>query len=108
MKVRAEQQALGQQITGFANKDLGDYMNRVMGVYQTGLQGLGGLNRMGFQASTGLAGNLANVLMNGTITLVNVQEFLWSSADIAAGLTALTVTANATNPTRVEFEIAGV
>ena len=52
--------------------------------------------------------NVASILLNGTITVVDCQEFLWSSADAASGMTAMIVTSEATNPTRVEFEIAGV
>lgn len=47
---------------GLAQKDFGDYMSRMMGLYGTGLQGLSGINQMGFGASTDYANMLGNVL----------------------------------------------
>jgi hypothetical protein len=58
------QEALAQQISGMASQDYGDYMNKALGLYGTGLSGEQGLGQMGFQASTGLAQNLANALMS--------------------------------------------
>lgn len=40
-----------------AQQDFGDYMNRMMGLYNTGLQGLSGINQMGYGANTSF-GNL--------------------------------------------------
>lgn len=45
-----------------ASKDFGDYMSRMMGLYGTGLQGLSGINQMGYDASTGYGNMLGNVL----------------------------------------------
>ena len=39
-------------------------MNRALGLHTQGLQGLQGLNQMGFNAATGLAGDLAANQMN--------------------------------------------
>lgn len=58
------QEALAQQISGMASQDYGDYMNRAMGLYGTGVSGEGGLQQQGYQASTDLAQNLANALMS--------------------------------------------
>jgi hypothetical protein len=60
----AQQQALAQRISDISSKDYGDYMQRAMGAYGMGLQGLGGLNQMGYDASTGLAGNLGNARLS--------------------------------------------
>lgn len=43
-------------------KDFGDYMSRMMGLYGTGLQGLSGINQMGFGASTDYGNMLGNIL----------------------------------------------
>jgi hypothetical protein len=47
---------------GLAQKDFGDYMNRMMGLYGTGLQGLGNINQMGYDASTGYGNMLGSLL----------------------------------------------
>jgi hypothetical protein len=49
---------------GIASKGYNDYLQNALGLYGTGLQGLGGINEMGFRASTGLADNLAQTLMS--------------------------------------------
>jgi hypothetical protein len=46
----AEQQALAHQVSGMASQDYQDYMNRLMGMYGTGLGGERGLAGMGMQA----------------------------------------------------------
>jgi hypothetical protein len=60
----AEQQQLAQTTTGLANQDYYNYMNQALGQYQSGLQGMGQLNQMGFNAAQGLAGGLSSNLMN--------------------------------------------
>ena len=45
-----------------AQKDFGDYMNRMMGLYGTGLQGMGDIGKMGYGASTNYADMLANIM----------------------------------------------
>lgn len=47
-----------------ANQDYWNYVNHGLNQYQTGLQGLGGLNQMGFQGSTDLAQLLGSNMMN--------------------------------------------
>jgi hypothetical protein len=59
-----EQQQLGQVVSGLANQDYYNYLNQAMGLYNTGLSGMGNINQMGYQASSGLAENLANSLMS--------------------------------------------
>jgi hypothetical protein len=60
----AEQQQLAGHIDQLANQDYGNYMNRALGLHSQGLQGLQGLNQMGYNAATGLAGDLATNQMN--------------------------------------------
>lgn len=45
-----------------SQKDFGDYMGRMMGLYGTGLQGMSGINQMGYDASTGYGNMLGNIL----------------------------------------------
>ena len=45
-----------------AQQDFGDYMTRMMGLYNTGLQGLSGINQMGFNANTDYGNMLGNIL----------------------------------------------
>lgn len=45
-----------------AQQDFGDYMNRMMGLYGTGLQGMSGINQLGFDASTGYGNMLGSLL----------------------------------------------
>lgn len=45
-----------------AQKDFSDYMSRMMGLYGTGLQGMGNINKMGFGASTDYANMLGSLL----------------------------------------------
>lgn len=58
------QQQAAQLASNLAAQDYGNYMNRALGLYQTGLSGEGDINRMGFGASTDYATDLANSLMN--------------------------------------------
>lgn len=51
----AEQQALAKQVSGMASQDFGDYMNKVLGLYGGGVQGLTGLTGMGFQSAEDIA-----------------------------------------------------
>jgi hypothetical protein len=45
-----------------SQKDFGDYMGRMMGLYNTGLQGMSGINQMGYDASTGYGNMLGSIL----------------------------------------------
>lgn len=58
-----QQQEISETITGLANQDYYNYLSRAMGMYGQGLSGMGGLGQMGYEASTGLGQNLANVAM---------------------------------------------
>jgi hypothetical protein len=69
------QQNTAEMVTGLANKDYYDYVDRGMksytqglggisGLYDRGLTGMEGMNKMGFDASKSLAENLAAALMN--------------------------------------------
>lgn len=77
------QQQAGQLATNLANQDYYNYMNQALGVMGQGLQGSGnlygmginglqGINQMGFGASTDLATNLAQALMSqGNLAYAN-------------------------------------
>jgi hypothetical protein len=45
-----------------SQKDFGDYMGRMMGLYNTGLQGMGDIGKMGYGASTNYADMLGNIM----------------------------------------------
>ena len=47
-----------------ASRDYNNYLSHYLGLYDTGLQGLGNLNQMGYGASTDLAQNLTNALLS--------------------------------------------
>jgi len=46
-----QQEYMANQIGGIASQDYNQYLNNAMGLYGQGLQGMGDINRMGFQAS---------------------------------------------------------
>lgn len=58
----AAQQAAATTASQLANQDFNNYMNRVGGMYNTGLQGYGNINQMGYNASDAMANMLANSL----------------------------------------------
>lgn len=69
------QQQAATMAEGLANQDFQNYMSRITGMYNTGLQGnqgmfntglqgMQGINNMGYQASDALAGALGSNLMN--------------------------------------------
>jgi len=60
----AEQSAMQKNAMGLANQDYYNFMDRGMKDYQMGLGGLGDINQMGYEASTGLANNLSQALMS--------------------------------------------
>lgn len=45
-----------------SQNDFGDYMGRMMGLYNTGLQGMGDIGKMGYGASTNYADMLGNIM----------------------------------------------
>lgn len=59
----AHQQTQMQTAQGLASQDFNNYLQNQMGLYGMGMQGLGGLNQMGYNAATGygdiLGSNLA-------------------------------------------------
>ena len=46
-----QQEYMAKQIGGLASQDYNQYLNNAMGLYGQGLQGMGNINNMGFQAS---------------------------------------------------------
>lgn len=58
----AEQQQVAGAVNGLANQDYYNYLNHAENLYGTGLQGLSGINSMGYNASTSLADMLANIM----------------------------------------------
>jgi hypothetical protein len=71
----AEQQELGRTVSNIANEDFNDYLSNALNtyfqglygntnLYNTGLQGISDINKMGYGASTDLAQNLAQALMS--------------------------------------------
>lgn len=58
-----QQQAM-TTATGLANQDYYNYLNKALGLYGTGLQGLGGLNQMGYGANDQMANIMFNMLAN--------------------------------------------
>jgi hypothetical protein len=59
----AEQQALAGQISGISAQDFNNYMAQVMGLQSQGLQGLSGINQMGYEAGSDLSRNLQSQAM---------------------------------------------
>jgi hypothetical protein len=60
----AEQQQLASTVTGLANQDYYNFLDRMLGLYGQGLGGLSNINNMGFGASTSLADNLASAILS--------------------------------------------
>lgn len=58
------QQNAASMANNLANQDFYNYMGNVQGLYGQGLQGMGGINQMGYNASNELAQSLAASLMN--------------------------------------------
>ena len=86
----AEQQQLAGHINQLANQDYGNYMNRALGLHSQGLQGLTGLNQMGYNAATGLAGDLASNQMNmGNLAMQQAKAANAQSADESGGIGSL-------------------
>ena len=56
------QQQAGQLATDLSQQDYDEYMGKVLGLYGEGIKGKEGISERGFQASTGLADRLAQIL----------------------------------------------
>jgi hypothetical protein len=86
----AEQQALAKQIYGMGEKDYGDYLNRVLGLYGTGVSGLSGLTQLGAGMGRGLAEDLAQVRMSQAgLEEAKMQAEQQSQAGLMGGLGSL-------------------
>jgi len=57
-----EQAQLAQYSQGLANQDYQNYMHQILGMYGQGLQGMGGINQMGYGASGTMAQGLKEML----------------------------------------------
>lgn len=57
----AAQMAVAEQAQGIGQQDYNNWLQNAMGLYGQGQQGLQNMYGTGFQASTGLGGNLANL-----------------------------------------------
>jgi hypothetical protein len=79
---------------GLANQDYYNYLNKALGLYGTGLQGLGGLNQMGYGANDQMARIMADMLSQkgqlgfaGSAAQNQMQGSQWG--DIFGGLAHL-------------------
>lgn len=59
-----QQEQMAKSISGIASQDYNQYLNNVMGLYGQGLQGMGGINQMGYGAAGGATSTLADMLKN--------------------------------------------
>lgn len=59
----AQQQNM-QLATNMGNQEYNNWMDRTLGLYGKGLEGMGGINQMGYNASNELANSLGQNLMN--------------------------------------------
>jgi hypothetical protein len=68
------QQEAAQQSADIANQDYQQYLNQALGLYGAGLQGEQGINKMGYQASSELAQDLAsNLASEGSLAFQGAQ-----------------------------------
>lgn len=58
----ASQQQAASMSENLANQDYNSYLDNSLGLYKTGLQGMGGINQLGYNASNEMAGSLASAL----------------------------------------------
>lgn len=85
----SHQQEAGNLSTQLANKDFENYMRQALGAWGQGLQGKEGINKMGFDASTGLAENLAQALMSkGNLAYSDAASRNQQKGDIFSSLGA--------------------
>jgi hypothetical protein len=59
-----QQEYMAKQIGGLASQDYNQYLNNAMGLYGQGLQGMGNINNMGFQASGQAQQSMTDMLKN--------------------------------------------
>jgi hypothetical protein len=59
-----EQQNIAGTVNNLANQDYYNYLNHGIGMYDQGLQGMQGINQMGFNATSSLTDNLMSALMS--------------------------------------------
>lgn len=88
------QQQAATMAEGLANQDFMNYLRSTMGMYGMGLEGMQGLNTMGYGASNELAQSLANALMSqGNLSFAGTaaqnQQRGQSMGDIFGGLATL-------------------
>jgi len=88
----AEQQQLAQTVTGLANQDYYNYMDRGLQQYGMGLGGLGNMTQMGYGAGRDLSSILNDQLMSqaqlayaGQANQNQAQGGLWGALGSAAG-----------------------
>jgi hypothetical protein len=68
------QAAIAKQVQGMGEQDYGNYLDRVLGLYGTGVKGLTGLTDLGAGEGAGLAQNLADVQMSQVQNMQNQQQ----------------------------------
>jgi hypothetical protein len=78
-----EQIELAKYVTGLQSQDFGKYADRMTGMYNTGLQGYGGINQIGYDASGRMAQGLKDMLESQASAAYN------SAASNRAALTGL-------------------
>lgn len=90
----ANQYNAANMVGQLANQDYYNYLNHGLSMYGMGLEGMGGINNMGYGASDTLAGALGNSLMNqgnlafsGAAAQNQAQGSQWG--DILGGLGTL-------------------
>lgn len=91
------QQFAAQAAGNVANQDYNSWLQNVLGLYQTGIGGLSGINTMGYNASNEYAGDVANALQNqgnlayqGQADKNKQSSDMWGSlGGIAGGLVGL-------------------
>ena len=85
-----EQAELAKTYSGIANQDYGNYMNNALGLFGQGMQGMQGINQMGYGASTNMAGSLMDMLKNqASLSYANQANKNQSQGGMFSGLGGL-------------------
>ena len=85
-----QQAQMAKQIGGIASQDYDKYMQNAMGLYGTGLQGMGNINQMGFNASTQGMNSLNDMLkMQAQLAYSNANNQNQSEGGMMSGLGGL-------------------